>query len=366
MQYISPFSIISIDKTEDLSDRRQLQLAKKKLLAELDLAGGQSIIWNGKELTKNAIVNFFENLSQTNDFEYHFAIKNDPVLCRFLEHNEIEGGTWMKDAAIYKDATFISWVSAYYLNAFRDFAPACFLHLKDIEWSTLLNNPVLMTSFHKEEAWNKVEKLIEKDKFQLEFYLENKTAQHNLDQLETLTSENYVNILMSLDKQRFALIRDEYAFTVMQVCIDVFNNKNRGWASKKLEIQRGVAVSENMVNQVDEKIAEMYKVADGDPNGQSSDSSPGIGTIIRVILFIMFVIYRINACNNNNDKPNYKYNPVPVYITDSAGNRIEVNSKNFQMVLENLRKKSSSPDSLTTSSAFDTIVVKPKKRVKLK
>ncbi len=60
------------------------------MLAELELNDGNSILVNGKEVSKNDIIRFFDDLQQSTDLSYHVAVYRDKVLLKFLEYSILE------------------------------------------------------------------------------------------------------------------------------------------------------------------------------------------------------------------------------------------------------------------------------------
>ncbi|MBS1563993.1 MAG: hypothetical protein JST39_06365 [Bacteroidetes bacterium] len=117
MQYISPFHFILVT-SEDGIDRQELLLAKKKLLAELELSDRQTIMVNGREFSKHDIISFFDELRESRDIAWHFAVYKDKALLRFLEEQLLETSTSFLPNPLYNDEAFINWISPYYATAF--------------------------------------------------------------------------------------------------------------------------------------------------------------------------------------------------------------------------------------------------------
>lgn len=90
MHYISPFHYLPEDiLTEIAVDTNKIKLARKRLLAEIELSDTQSIFINNKELTKFDIVSLFDSLNDTQLLTIHFAIFKDKPLLNFLENATI-------------------------------------------------------------------------------------------------------------------------------------------------------------------------------------------------------------------------------------------------------------------------------------
>jgi hypothetical protein len=73
MYYISPFHSLGISDF-DITDKTSLNLVKKKFLAEIELSPTNTIIKGHQELTKDAVLKTFDNLSQMGNWEAHRAI----------------------------------------------------------------------------------------------------------------------------------------------------------------------------------------------------------------------------------------------------------------------------------------------------
>ena len=317
MQYISPLHFIELSSTDTI-DRKDLLLARKKMLAELELNEGSGLEINGKEVSRNDIVRFFDDLQQSADLSYHLAIYKDPVLLKFLEYNTLEKNDRIAKNPLYADDAFINWLSPYYAASFVVFAAACFENLADDEWATLLRNPQLMNSYNQETAWEGLEKSMQGDISRLKFYADKKImTQGELDGISPVCDFRHVMMLERLPEERFRQLRDEMAFSMMQVCINAFNHTNRGWARNTIDNAHILAVSEELKKQVYNKKYEMDSLEGGSSKGGSSNKVQA-WTIVRIVLFVLFVGSRLfNNCNRSHD---YNYsNPQPIYFQPRPG-----------------------------------------------
>ena len=156
MQYISPLHFLELSAAGSTIDKKDLLLAKKKLLAELELNDGKGVEINGKELFTNDIVRFFDDLQQAPDLSRHLAIYRDPILLRIMEHNLLERKDRIASNPLYGDEAFINWISPYYAHSFMAFADECLLYSMDDSWTTLLGNPFLMNNYDQEAVWHNI------------------------------------------------------------------------------------------------------------------------------------------------------------------------------------------------------------------
>jgi hypothetical protein len=309
MQYVSPFSLTeTLD--EEQFDKKSLSLAKKKMLAELELNGGDSIVINGRELTKNDIVIFFDSLQQTDNLVYHVLVAKDPVLRRFLEHNILENGDRFAKVEIYKDAFFIEWVGPYYFMSFTSFGNECISGLNDDAWETMFSNPVLMNSYYQEQAWDFFEKELMVDLNRLQSAGDNGQAvDENL--ISLLCDFHYVKMMRKLPEDRFGSLWDRYAFAIMNASVRVFNIGARNMALVYLDNARLLASSYDLKESIAKKQAEMDRIVSrGSRREGGGDRNWGF----RGIAFILLIVFRIATCSlNSSTDNNYNYN-VPVYV----------------------------------------------------
>ncbi len=89
--YQSPLRLAGL--TGDMPDPKALQLARKKLLAELELSGQSSIEWQGSTLSRQSINALFDELTDEGSMQLHLAIYRQKPLLQFLETaNPDQGG----------------------------------------------------------------------------------------------------------------------------------------------------------------------------------------------------------------------------------------------------------------------------------
>lgn len=337
MQYVSPLSLFA-DVTSLAPGKQNFTLEKKKMLAELELNGG-SIMVNNQELFKNDIINFFDSLQQDENINYHIIIANDPVLLRFLEHNVLEKGDRFINTELYRDEKFINWVSGYYCTSFSIVAANCLNYLYDDEWLALMANPLLMTAADLEDAWAEVEKEVQKSLDELNtFFNANSTA--GKDVVEPLISFRYISMLQRLPDERFTMLKDRYAYMVMQCSIRIFNKVNRGIGLIIVENGLSLAVSENIRRQIRDKMVEMQVL-------NSKSEKRGSGWNGRGAWFLVFVIIRIiwYIASSSDSNSNYEFqNTIPVYNYSK--------DTNLQRLMDSVRMQS---DSAKEKHHFDSL-----------
>lgn len=347
MQYISPIALLKEVSPGEV-DNKNLTIAKKKLLAELDLSGGASIIINNRELFKNDIINFFDSLQQHENINYHIIVANDAVLLRFLEHNVIENGNRFTNTELYRNEQFINWVSGYYCTSFCIVAANCLTYIYDDEWLALMANPLLMNATDLEEAWGEVETEVRQSLERLREFFNSKSVEGKKG-IDLLVGFRYISMLQRLPAQRFTILRDEYAYMVMQCSIEIFNKVNKDEGLIIVENGLILAASENIRRQIGEKMSEMQSI-----NSRRKKRSSWSGRGLGILIFIIIRIIWYSASSSGNSDYNFQ-NTIPVYnykndtglqrLLDTA--RVEIDSAqekhHFDSLVRSLKKMKPGP-----------------------
>ena len=325
MQYISPVSLLETLNIQQL-DKKGISLAKKKMLAELDLNGGEAVVINGKELTKNDIIGFFDNLQQTDNLAYHLTIARDPVLLNFLELGILEKGTWFKKDPVYNDPAFKIWISPYFFTSFGSFAEGCINNHNDDEWKTLLRNPQLMDAYYTAKAWDIIEMAIRRDLEDLNHIIKisefpNWYAEER-GNIAMLTGAAYVSMLKCLPKERFAFLTDNYAHAIMRCSVIIFNKINTEKGAGMIRNALLLAAPGNMKKTIEYKQGEMLHVMwrEKKDKEDSKISKWGFGA---AAVFIIFMFIRGVTGQGGDDIDN---NNMPAYFTDTAAAKEQVDS----------------------------------------
>lgn len=172
---------------------------------------------------------------------------------------------------------------------------------------------MLMNAYYTEEAWKRVEETIRQDLAYLyEFHEAKGTSGKNL--IEPLIGFRYISMLQQLPAERFAMLRDEYAYMVMQCSVHIFNRINKDEAAIVVENALLLATSTEVKESIAVKQAEMYNLANR--GSGKRDNSTG-GWAGRGIFFILFIIFKVATCNSNSNN-SYNYDRfTPTYIDQS-------------------------------------------------
>jgi hypothetical protein len=303
MRYIAPSTLLG-KSLPRYPDTKAIQLERKKLFAELELSGGESI-----GLSKNDIIAYFEELQQEGVPGYHQDIEDDPTLRSFLETATLERGARF---GAHASPDFIRWVSPYFLSAFKTFADAGFRQEDLGGWETLLGNRWLMTEGDAGEAWLFVVKVVNNDIAYMEHYRarDGKSAEEAqlLENVSPLIDFAHTRLILALPADRLGNLRDEYAFKMMQVCILIFNRyrTKRVFPLTCMVYAGEVASSADMRHTAANKLVEMEGI-------ERKRRRRRNWRIARIALAAFFILSRIIAGVMDSESPR---SDVPV--TDTA------------------------------------------------
>ncbi len=121
MSYLSPRTILAQAKLPiaDHFDQQQMILAKRVMLAEIDLSETKSVVLNGVEFTKDAALRYFDELQSQGKLEYHLAIARDEALCSFLEWGMLPKHDFLPNP-IYQQDDFKAFVGKWYIESYSE------------------------------------------------------------------------------------------------------------------------------------------------------------------------------------------------------------------------------------------------------
>ncbi|HET6255459.1 MAG TPA: hypothetical protein VFE32_15370 [Puia sp.] len=327
MKYLSPTSLFGGILVPPL-DKKAIQLGRKKLLAELELAGGDTVDINGKTYDRNEIISYFEELLSENTLDYHNIVSNDKVLLGFLREVQIEPGTRFARQAIYEDPAFIRWISPYFSQSFWQLIHESFVNSDDLMMATLLNNPLLMTVVDEEKIWTDIARLIQGEIDLLEHYFTSnrrQVAKWRDDKAMPSTAVadimgyDHIRLLRLLPETRFAELRNKYAFAMMQASIVTFNRHHgkRDATETWITNAETLAVSGELKSQISDKLDEFRRIR---------KKKRPVNFRVIVIIVIAINAMRLITGNMGGSSNSYDVKDAPVIFTkppnDSLARRL--------------------------------------------
>jgi len=224
MNYLNPLLIFGNNYS---LDSKTLQRERKRLMAELELSGGDALILNGRSFTRNELIGYFEELQQENTAAWHQAIAEDPILLRFLQEATIKAGARFKNADLYDDPAFIAWVTPYFQTAFNNLVTDAFQRRDESGVRALLDNRPLVTPEGQEQCWLFVTGILEKNIALFDNYhgrgQKNAAPIMPINEIFAFLSHGYLEVIKQLPDSRFARLKDRYAFSIQHPAIAAFN-----------------------------------------------------------------------------------------------------------------------------------------------
>jgi len=287
-------------------EQKDLVVAKKRLLAELELNGGSTLTVNNKELTRNDIINFFDNAQQTGELAYHIAVANDVFLLKFLENNALENRHGFAKNELYNDPKFINWISPYFYTAFTECGKKCIAKTNAEDWIALLDNPIMMNDRDKAQAWNFFE-----EEFTVYLnHLRSVTTDRptiGMNDMARLCNFNFVRLVKKLPPQRFYTLLDAYATAIGNAAVVAFKKGDRDMSGTYLDNAITLAFSTSVRDELEKKRNDrdvaMHKLSGYNNNSGYAGTSSGGGLstwgIVRLVLLGMILFARIAACSSH-------------------------------------------------------------------
>jgi len=293
MRYLSPTSLPDRPSINP-PDKKALQLQRRKLLTELELSADGYCVINDRPFSKNDLLEYFETLQEDTILYYHAEVSKDEVLTGFLEQGQLLEDASFLDSDLYTNPEFLQWISPYFHTAFTQYVAECLQNIDETGLHTILRNHLLMTDYDREQAWILIGQSVENRISRLEDLLEPDRQPKPVPTLADLFPEGahqFIRMIVALPEGPFTGLRNKYAAYLMQGCILVFNKEKDqrdlilGW----MEYIKRLAVSEELVRDVEEKIAEMERLR------RKSDSG-----MTRVAIFIGIILLKFLLFNSHS------------------------------------------------------------------
>jgi hypothetical protein len=296
MRYFSPLSLPD-HPALDPPDTKALALQKRKLLAELQLSADGTVLIEDRSFTRNDILEYFETLQDESTLPYHAEIAKDPILLEFLANGVLPEDEFFLPAGLYEDIRFIQWVSPYFYTAFTEYLTECLQSSYPEGVQTLMRNTFLLTDYDQERAWIQIKHIFEQNIDQLDHYREQAEELDDtvlpIQEISALGEDPYIDTILSLPIVPFADVRNRYAVAIMQIAILTFNKRkeNRNSAQTWLENAKRLAVSEDLITDIQSKIGEIEKI-----KGKSK-------VPVSAILIVAFLLFKLMS--NESSTPGY-------------------------------------------------------------
>jgi hypothetical protein len=328
VRYISPIRHLEIDTNQvDATGnlpKSVLNLAKKRLLAEIDLSQTQTVWVGSIEMTKNDVLKWFEALTQSGEFGFHVLIARDGILLDFLEKQHLEAGErfnwyyYQDEKANFKNINFISFISLYYKTSFNKILIDALEKQNERLVDTLLNqNPVLMTGFDEDSTWLKIQHYV-KDKLErfegVVIDIKNK-KNYTTDELKQYYDTDMLLCLNHLPDS-FQKLRDDYGVALINLSGFSWNRSKYAFAQEVILIAQTLECSPRETHMIQERI-KWYEVnlpaSAQNTSGGCASSGKSLLNIVFLLVFLANFIRVIGTCgsskyyDSNTSQPSYKF-----------------------------------------------------------
>ena len=300
MHYVSPFESLGVSNFENI-DKSSLNLAKKKLLAEIELSNTHSILRGKREMTKDDVLKAFDTMTEVENWDFHRLVAKDSILLRFLEDSKMERDEKILQAPEYQDTDFINFISPYFSYSYTQLVILCLEKRQPKRLETLMyDNPFLVVETDAENIWSEVEHYVNQKIETIEEMADQVERGVNFTDTEVVGfyAMGTIECLNLLPKGDFDWVRGRYAIALYNFSANTWNKKNHYRAVAMVKNAQLMVLSDYERNLVDERIAffdvEMAKLSG---NVATSDSeSPWNGRTIFWLVIMVLQVYR-HGCN---------------------------------------------------------------------
>lgn len=238
MKYLHPFAFLERMNggPVDTGDAAALSLLRKKMMAELELTA-EKVLWiDGQPLSKNDLLQFFDELQSPVTLPYYQQIDQDEVLLTFLATGKLTG--LFHDHPGYRDPRFITFISPYYEPLFTG-AVLQSLKLQDEAMlQRLFANPLLMDATARNKSDGKIFRAlqVQYQVVETEAAKRQSYTDSNWEAAAPYLTLSYIHVLNALP-ELFQETRNEWGLLLINFALML---DATGESKKALEILRAV------------------------------------------------------------------------------------------------------------------------------
>ncbi len=352
MAYQSPlhfFSQLNLPINNAQLDKEHLALARKMLLAEIDLSDTQTLKKGNVELTKNDILNLFEDLKNSENLTYHTAVFADKVLLKFLEEFKIEDNpqqvsdydryaanavsrTRFANNPVYNESAFVEFIGVYFKDAFQIILQRAIEKQDRNTVKLVMQNPRFMLYNQEFDAFSRILLQLqgkEEDADGLQYRIENR-QNYTQEEVIAISNPNFIDCLNFLP-DFFENFRDIYAISLINIGVVLYNKKKYALTKSVISNAQQLNVSTYYREKLDKYYADLVENApasgsvSSSSDGSSSSSSGMSWTTILVLIGLgLRLIIFAGDCSKPSNSSDYSTN-YPAITVDAlyTGNRID-------------------------------------------
>ena len=231
MQYINPFELLNI-LSNNLIEVSNIDInkAKRKLIAEIELSDSNTYSYSGIELNKGDCLKAIDDLDNLSKKEFHFFIFQHKFLNQFLTIGKPGFFYNYLAESIYKDPKFIDFISVYFSDQYNKVLSENFKKSNFASVSKILNIPPLtnvvdfencyhLTYTYVREIDQEINEIINAIKADKSLLVEN-----GFNDLEVLLSGKINTQLLNLLPSYFQILRNQLAFSIRNLAVLINND----------------------------------------------------------------------------------------------------------------------------------------------
>jgi hypothetical protein len=264
-QYISPFRNLGIDLSQEV-DKNALNRAKKMLLAELDLSRNGTILRGGIEMTKNDVIQLFDNFGDAENLDFHRQVAINRGLLAFLEKQKLDTKNEFVDDLAFASSRLKLFISPYLAHSCIQYLTNC---LKNAQSANLHIFPMALlnqlSNNELENVWQAVDNCLNQQRAQSDILTDRirKRDRVKISETRPFQSPQFVACLNWLP-DRFQDFRTGYVASLFylseacwrikayKVAVDILSYAEHINCAdqNKLVVQARLSVYENSLEQV--------------------------------------------------------------------------------------------------------------------
>lgn len=372
MRYISPFTLTGADPAQASLSAAELQAARKRLLAEFELAGNEATVeLDGASYNRSELIAWIDSFREPDAIRLHGLIWRDRDLYLFLTKNSLPASGRFAAAPEYATDRFRELTGPFFVPVYAGHLEQAF-RKRDLKKLRLLRQlPLLCSAAAEEECYRPVRRELQQVIDDM-----NKASEGNWPyRFEAREAELFSNEALiasvNLLPDAFASLRSTYAQALIDLAVFVFNScqdteKARQLLSRvaRLEAEdtlkrKAVSLSSEMrlKHEMRQAAAASQRSA-AQPANSDNNSWKAVLIIVKVIIFT-FILARNCGKSSRPDYDRYRSIPVISKYSRDFGENLRLGPVQDQLAAVLLRYSLSGAD-----SAVQPVKKKKKKKEK--
>jgi len=291
----------------DVYSSQAISRARKKMMAEIALAGDEVVI-DDVAYSRNDASTLLDVITEEN-WKTHSIIYVQKGLLNFLEKEEFNDEEMRKADAYLYNAPFVAAVSPYFAHSFNSVSGKLIRQENFDELYKLLNYQGYILPEHSHEAYQKIRTYLDELNYTLRnLSWEKFSADESI--LHFIFSDEWRRFLNKLPSA-FTSLRDELVEHMIGIVLR-FQHKATWYYLHRVLVQlKGVETNDfnrSEIERIDKVIYENSKI-EGNRGTQTTprkNDEVSTGRIIWWAVWIVLIIIRVATCNNNN-KTTYNF-----------------------------------------------------------